>query len=412
MRKINTRHFNVATRSTPREVNRQIVLNLIREHQPISRADLARLMRVNRGALTAIVRELVASGVVYEEGIASDRTGPGRRPTLLRISTRNRIVLAVDVRSARTRIALVDFAGSVLATTSLATPANPDDLLSRIEERGARLLRERSLEATCEGVGLVIPGMVDRRTGRILYAPRLRWRNVDLRDALQERLRLPVYIESAPIACALARLWVAPDETRGVHSFAYVSISDGVGVGLVVNGEPLRGDAHTAGEFGHVSYDPSGPRCICGKTGCWETMVGNAATVARYERALRERTGAVPHETGAGARRPPTVEEIVRRARRGDDAAIAALTETAEHIGGGLAAVVSVFNPGRIYVGGEITAAWDLLEQPIRTALVEGTLTEASHATPVVPDASPAGHRLLGALALVAAPAFAAPTFG
>jgi predicted NBD/HSP70 family sugar kinase len=367
MRTINTRHFRVATRSTPREVNRQIVLNLVREPQPTSRAELA---------------------------------------------------LAVDVRSSHTSLALADFEGRVLAKDTIATPERPEALVAELAERGARLLGAHAGAgaaagdpvAVCEGLGLVVPGMVDRRTGRVIYAPRLGWRNLELRDALAARLGCPVYVESAPIACAFARFWLSPDETRGVHSFAYVSISDGVGVGLVVAGEPLRGDAHTAGEFGHVSLDPTGPACVCGKRGCWAALVCNSATIARYVEAA----STLPREEAVTRRREPTitVEDVVRQAERGDHAAEAALTGTGRNIGRGLAAVVSAFNPGRIYVGGEVTAAWPLLEGPMRLALAEGTLTEAGHATPVVPDRHPAEYRVLGAVALVAAPTFAAPRVG
>ena len=407
MRKINTRHFHVATRSTPREVNRQIVLNLIREHQPISRAELARRMAVARGALTTLVRDLVASGVVYEEGTAAVVAGPGRRPTLLRLRTSGRLALAVDVRPSRTTLALADIGGRVVAKDVVATPETPEALVDLIAVRGRRLIATQAATGECQGVGLVVPGMVDRHSGRVIYAPRLGWRNVELRDALAARLELPVYVESAPIACALSRLWLSPEETRGVHSFAYVSVSDGVGVGLVINGEPLRGDAHTAGEFGHVSLDPNGPSCVCGKRGCWEAMVCNAATVARYV-AAADSAGL----TRAAAGRAIAVEEVVRRAARGDRAAVAALIDTGQAIGRGLAAVVSAFNPGRIYVGGEVTAAWEILERPMRVALAEGTLTAAGHGTPIVPDASQAEYRLLGAVALVAAPTFAAPSLG
>jgi DNA-binding MarR family transcriptional regulator len=111
MRKINTRNFRVATRSTPREVNRQIVLNLIREHQPISRAELARRMKVARSALTPIVRDLVGAGSVYESGAAAPTRTPGRRPTMLRMRTRGRLAIAADVRPGLTAVALADFAG-------------------------------------------------------------------------------------------------------------------------------------------------------------------------------------------------------------------------------------------------------------------------------------------------------------
>jgi len=197
-----------------------------------------------------------------------------------------------------------------------------------------------------------------------------------------------------------------------VRSFAYVSVSDGVGVGLVMNGDALRGEAHTAGEFGHVTLDPNGPPCACGKLGCWEAFACNAATVARYSEAVfGPRTDKGPRR--APARRSPLpVEEIVRRAREGEPAAIAALAETGRQIGRGLAAVVSAFNPGRIYVGGEVTAAWEVIERPMREALVAETLTDAGHATPIVPDRDPAEYRLQGAVALVAAPAFAAPDLG
>jgi predicted NBD/HSP70 family sugar kinase len=418
MRKINTRNFRVATRTTTREVNRQIVLNLIREHQPISRAELARRMEVSRSLLTPLVRELVTRGSVVEGGTAR-AAQRGRRPTLLRVRTNRHLAVAVDVRSGRTAVALLDFGGQVIARESFETPATPDALLELLSTCVPELVSAHVDDAaaddedgqTVRGVGLVVPGMVDRRTGRVIYAPRLGWRDVDLRDALAERLGYKVRIENAPIACALARLWLSPEGAGSGQSFAYVSISDGVGVGLVVRGEVLRGEMHTAGEFGHVSLDRSGPACVCGKRGCWEALAGSGATLARYaERAAAAaRTSAHPAPRRAPA---TTVEEIVRRARDGEPAAVEALEETGTHIGRGLAALVSVFNPGRIYVGGEITAAWELLDGPIRRALVEDTLTDAARATPIVPDRSPAEYRLLGAVALLAAPTYAAPRVG
>src|SRR5258708_11093556 len=184
--------------------------------------------------------------------------------------------------------------------------------------------------------------MVDRKTGRLIYAPRLGWRNVDIRSAVAARVGMKTYIESAPIACALARLWLEPDVTRSVNSFAYVSVSEGVGVGLAVNGEILRGEHHTAGEFGHVSLDSSGPECVCGRRGCWEALACNAATVERYADTLSG-TPANPDAKRRRARKAsfPGIEEVVRRARGGEAAAVQALVETGTHIGRGLAVIVS-----------------------------------------------------------------------
>lgn len=412
MRKINTRKYTLATRATPREVNRRIVLNLIREHQPISRAELARRMNVRRAALTAIVRDLLAAGDIYETGRAVSVRG--RRPTLIRVRTSGRLAVAVDIRPGHTSIALADFSGAVLARDMFETPRDPDALAARLVTRVEAIMEGRTSDddesAVCQGIGIVVPGMVDRRSGQVLYAPRLGWRNVNLRDAIHARIDVPVSVESAPIACALARLWLMTGEPRGVNNFAYVSVSDGVGVGIVMAGEVLRGENHTAGELGHVSLDPNGPVCACGKRGCWEAFACNTATAARY--ADHETPHTSPHLERVGRDGVPTVEEIIRRALLGEPAAVSALSETGRQIGRGLAAVVSAFNPKRIYVGGEVTAAWSLLEPRIREALVEGTLTDVGRATPVYPDANPGEYRLLGAVALVAAPSFAALRVG
>jgi predicted NBD/HSP70 family sugar kinase len=410
MRKINTRNYRLATRATPREVNRRIVLNLIREHQPISRAELARRMNVRRAALTAIVRDLLQAGDIYETGPAPSVRG--RRPTLIRVRTSGRLAVAVDVRPERTSLALADFSGAVLHRDVFDTPAHPDELARRLVTHVQTMLESRVVEGetlTCQGIGIVVPGMVDRRSGHIIYAPRLGWRDVHLRDAIRAHLDVPISVESAPIACALARLWLMTGEPRGVNNFAYVSVSDGVGVGIVMAGEVLRGEHHTAGELGHVSLDPSGPVCACGKRGCWEAFACNSATIARYVEQV-----AGPQVRVERTRREamPSVEEIIRRAHLGEPAAVSALTETGRQIGRGLAGVVSAYNPKRIYVGGEVTAAWELIEPHVRTALVENTLTDAARSTPVYPDSNPAEYRLLGAVALVAAPSFAALRVG
>ncbi|CAN5762166.1 hypothetical protein BH11GEM1_BH11GEM1_16150 [soil metagenome] len=145
-----------------------------------------------------------------------------------------------------------------------------------------RLLATHSDVGTCEGLGLVVPGMVDHATGRVLNAPHLGWRNVDVRDALSEAVGLPVFVENAPIACALAPMWLGQRGAAELSDFVYVSVSDGVGTGVVANGQVMRGKHNTAGEFGHVPLSTDGPDCHCGGQGCLETYSSDLATVVRY----------------------------------------------------------------------------------------------------------------------------------
>lgn len=402
MRKINTRKVRRATRKTSREINRRIVLNLIRERQPISRADLARQMNTGRSMITAIVGDLLEQGAIWEGATAN--TPRGRKPTLLHLRSHDRLAVAVDVRLTRTQIVLSDFDARIIALEAFDTPLAAAELVAQLADRVARMLRLNGV-TSCEGIGVVVPGMVDRRAGRVLNSPQLGWKNVDLRDALAEATGLRVMIENAPTACALGYMWLLPRTLDGNDNFAYVAVSDGVGVGLVWNSEIVRGHAETAGEFGHLPLELDGVQCMCGLRGCWEAYTSNVATLSRYfgldpaDAAARERL----RSSGFG------VTDLISLAATGDERALNALRETARYLGIGLAGIISTVNPGRIIVGGEITLAWDLIGSVVETATRERALTDRAAQTPITPAPEAERARLRGATALVLAGSFAAP---
>ncbi|HEY6156816.1 MAG TPA: ROK family protein [Gemmatimonadales bacterium] len=405
MRKIDTRDFRRATRSTPRQINRQILLNLVREHQPISRADLARRMTLGRGVVTTLVNELLEEGVLYEGALGE--LPRGRRPKMLHVETRDRLVVAIDLRFSRTDVLLADLGGKQIALERFATHFGPEELLDELAIRVRRLLKTHAARGRCQGIGIVIPGMVDRASGRVLNAPQLGWRDVQVRAGLASRTGLPVHVENAPAACALAHIWLA-ERGNGIRDFVYLSVSDGVGTGVVVNGEVVRGYAHTAGEFGHIPISAEGPICLCGSQGCLEAYTSNLATVARY--LGHELSPAIARELlqQSGV----TVDDVVRRAGEGDERARAAVADTGRYLGIGVSMIVQALNPAQIVVGGEITGAWDLIEPAIRAEVARRALTPRAAETPVIPE--PAGRmpRLRGAIALVAAPVYAAPQVG
>jgi len=403
MRKINTLDFKRATRSTSRDINRQILLNLVREHQPVSRADLARMMKIGRGMVTTLAGELLAEGAIMEGDVGE--AARGRKPTMLWVRTQDRLVVAVDVRFSRTYVMLSDFNGTQIALESFETVTNPDELVAEIAARVEQLVDGYAARWQVQGVGLVVPGMVDSGTGRILNSPQLGWRDVDVRDALEAALDLPVLIENAPIACALAHMWLG-ERRDGAGDFVYVTVSDGVGAGMVVNGQVVRGHSHTAGEFGHIALNPEGPRCLCGARGCFEAYTSNLATLARY---LGAKDISPAESRELLKRHDITFTDLVRRARSGDDRALSAIRETGRYLGLGLSMIVNALNPSRIVVGGEITAAWDLVADLVRAEVEGRALTRAAAATPVIPEQTSTHPRLRGATALVAAPLFAAP---
>ena len=399
MRSLHSHNLRVATRGTSREINRRIALNLIRTNQPISRADLARLMGTRRGAVSLLVGELIQRGAVFEGALGEAKRG--RKPTFLYIDSRKRCVVAIDIRPTRTFMMVTDLVGHQLASvTSFPTEHEPKRFVASLAKRVKAVLAESRELGRCQGVGVVVPGMVEADTGKVLRAPNLGWRDFSLRNPLAKALGLPVLIENAGKACALAQVWA----TRGAQAptnFVYISVSDGLGVGIVVGGEVVRGQHNIAGEFGHVPLNVDGPRCGCGASGCWEAYVSNLATLSRY---FGREVGDHPVSPDVAAL---TVGDLIARARVGDAKALDAIMSTGRYLGLGLGSVVNAIDPSHVFIGGEITAAWDLIEAAVRGALAERALTLSASATPIVivpPEQFP---RLRGAAALVAAPSFA-----
>jgi predicted NBD/HSP70 family sugar kinase len=400
MRKIDPVKFRVATRQTSREINRTIVLNLVRAQQPISRADLARAMGVRRGAVSLIVNDLLKDGAIVE-GATGDAIR-GRKPTFLYIDTRRRAVIAVDIRISQTLLMLADLVGKPIGgVVTLPTERDPERLVGSLKARIAQLLADHPGIDECVGIGVAVPGMVERPSMRVLHAPTLGWRDVDLRDLLARATGIPVELENSGRACALAQLWAmhgGGDAPSG--DFVFVSVSDGLGVGVCFHREVLRGRHNLAGEFGHIPLSIDGPRCSCGSTGCWEAYVSNRATLNRYFSQEPDAPGAVPSFT---------IDDLLARASGTDLKARAALQATGRYLGIGLAAIINALDPSAVYVGGEITAAWEMVEPSLRAAVAERALTPAVAATPIRPVMAIEYPRLRGAAALVTAPAFAAP---
>jgi len=297
--------------------------------------------------------------------------------------------------------------GRQIALETFKTNFNPSELTAELAKRIRRLLKAHNALSNCEGIGLVVPGMVDHHSGRVLNAPTLGWRDVDLRDNLTALTGFPVQVENAAKACALAQMWLGRNEIDGAQHFAFVSVSDGVGVGLVINGELVRGQHNIAGEFGHAPLNIDGPRCLCGAAGCWEAYISNIATLSRY--FVRDSSKIRSRDIFSTRNEAFTIVDLIARARSGDARAITTLQTTGRYLGLGLATVLNIFNPNCVFIGGEITAAWDLINDSVLAALSERALTGGIAATTIRIAAASEYPRLRGAAALVAAPTFAAP---
>ena len=207
MRRIDLRTAQAARSSTIRDINRQIVLNYVREREPISRADIARETALQRSTVSTIVEELKTEGLVEEVG-AGKSTG-GRRPTLLRLRAAGALAIGVDITPTRTTIATCDLAGRVLRREQFDNNPRPDQMVALVID----CVREMAAGETGQrvaGVGVSLPGLVDTETGRAVYIPFFRWRDWAIAEEVEEATGLTVRVDNDANAAALAELWFGP----------------------------------------------------------------------------------------------------------------------------------------------------------------------------------------------------------
>ena len=256
----------LASSETARHMNRDVVLELIRTHQPVSRADLSRLSGLQRSTVSLITEQLIGERWVREGAVA--KLPRGRRPTLLGLNEELALLVA-DVHPGKATIAVVDLNGRFLARTQLTLAAEPIGAIRQIAE-GMVALRAEHGRLTFEGVGMSLPGRVDPETQELIFAPNLRWQGQPIKQIVEEVTGLTTELENAANAALLAELWTG--NLDGVRNAVLVDISEGVGTGLLANGQLVTGQRGMAGEFGHVPLDSDGPRCGCGLLGCWEVF--------------------------------------------------------------------------------------------------------------------------------------------
>jgi predicted NBD/HSP70 family sugar kinase len=340
-----------ATHRQTREHNHRLVLRAVYEFGPISRAEVARSTGLTRTTVSDVVTDLLEDGIVEEVG-----RGPssgGKAPIMLSIVGDARQVIGLDLGEAVFSGALVNLHGEVRRVVELPVDGrNGDDALALVY----RLVDELLADATAGplGIGVGTPGLVDARTGTILWAVNLDWQNLPLGGLLSERYGLPTTVANDSQAAALAEYTFGGDGPRQANLIT-IKIGRGVGAGLVLNGTVFQGDGFGAGEIGHVTVVDDGAACRCGGFGCLETVASSGAI------ATRAATLAAELGTPLSAMRQAdlTFEAVLAAYQAGDRAARTAALEAARYVGQAVAGLIGALNIGRIVLDGPVTAFGD-----------------------------------------------------
>ena len=397
MRRIDLKTASVARSDTIRDINRQIVLNYVRERSPISRAEISSETALQRSTISLIVDELKSQGLVEE--IEGESTG-GRPPMLLRLRAAGPIAVGVDLGTDRTVVATSDLSGRVLEREEFQTDPSWKQTTSQMIDCVKRFIEKQK---GIEGIGISLPGLVDQESGNALFIPHFKWRDWAVADLVSSATGLPVKVDNDANAAALAELWLGRPEIREVRDFIMVLVEQGIGTGIVFDGQVYHGVAGAAGEFGHMTIGKGAPvACAAGSYECWEAFASEIATLARYAQRADNTDNS----------NLISFSQLVDRGLDGEKGAQAALLETARYLGLGISNLLKGLSPEAVIVGGRIARAWPVIAEEIRNAVEKNSVCRGLPSARIIASTLGENPNLMGALSLILAGKFAARLAG
>jgi predicted NBD/HSP70 family sugar kinase len=373
-----------------RNINRSIILNSIRERQPISRAEISTMTGLNKSTVSNIVESLVNENLV-EEDIAPNQN-IGRNPINLQVKRGRHFVGAIYFASSKAEIAIVDIDGSILTRTEIPLKMDqPAAMISHCIEE-LNLLQAKTNVPLLKGIGITVAGIVDSTQSKVVYAANLGWKEIDLVEIIHgiDPNIPPVTIENDAKASALAELLLGRHETIPM-SLVFLSVGYGIGAGIVHDNHIVSGHTHAAGEFGHMTIMENGDLCSCGKHGCWEMYASDRATIQRY---VQEK------KLPAQASQTLTIMDVIDGALKGEEAACAVLLQTAQYLGVGIANIICTIDPEVVIIGGPVTHVWDLLYPTLHAVVEKRSFLGALRTSVILPTSLRGNPPLLGAAAL------------
>ena len=371
-----------------RKANERLVLNLIRQNPSISRADICRRTGLSASSITYIVKRLKHERLLHEDEPVN-RAQVGRQPAGLRLRADAKVAVGVEIAATGAQIVMVGLDDSILNRTTVDWDLNTESFFAKVHA-AVRKLVDPLRAGRLLGVGVALPGTIERTEGKVVAAENLGWFDVPAGKLLRQELTTPFYFDNGAKLSAIAEMWAADREGSPLRDFVSVIARGGVGTGVMVNGQILRGASSAAGEFGHISLYPDGRPCPCGNIGCWEQYASDLALVRAY---AEEST----NDDGVAV----SAEGIIIKARAGDPAALRAVEYTARHLGLGFVNLIMSLNPQAIFVGDYVADAWDLMQDSVWSVLRSRVPAYELVGLRIVPSHYGAESPVMGAVALV-----------
>lgn len=368
--------INAADRSLTRKINSSVILNIIAEKGPISRADIAKRTGLNPATVSGNVSLLLEDGIVSESG--SGESSGGRKPILLSLNCGAYYCIGVDMGISKVECAVINLGGSIVFKTVLryCAESGAEQILSCTEACIRKAIEGCGIDRKLFlGIGVGVHGLVDSAAGISIYAPAFNWRNLPLKDMIGKKFDLPVFIENDVRAMTLGenRFGAA----AGVDDLVLINVGTGVGSGIMIDGELYRGATFGAGEIGHICIADNGPRCNCGNYGCLEAMASGPAIARRVVSQIKTGRSTILTSLIDDDLSNITGEAVYRAACSGDQLSISALEETGRYIGLAVSNIINILNPEMIVIAGGVASAGAYIMNPLIEVARKKSMREA-----------------------------------
>ena len=335
------------------------LLRLIRAAQPITRTEIAERLSIDKSTVTENVKPLISRGLLRQDII----DGKERRRRVLTFTPENGYFIGVNLGVRRSQVGLTTLGSEISHESDFETPPKPETALRLARKRIDEIIHSRSGRLPTL-IGVSVPGMMDAERQKLIFAPHLNWREIEIAEILRPDSTVAVAVENDSTAAAMyeARLKIRDSDDGLMTNFILVRSGTGIGVGLVIGSQVYRGSGSIrgiAGEFGHMTIAAGGKQCVCGNRGCWEQYASAASAASLY-------LGDRPPPRGESK---PRFVEIVSRAKVGDVRSRRTLEKIGDYLGIGIANVIMGIGISRVIISGRLVYGWEFIEEPLNAAI-------------------------------------------
>lgn len=334
--------------------NKKRIIKLLSKERELTKLDISRKLDISVPTVTTIVGELIEDGIVLEAGMATS-TG-GRKPVIIKFLPDSRYSIGVDLGKDFVRAVLTNLDSKIIEDRRKELfSINETEVLENIKKLLEELLKDYcGLHDKILGIGFSLPGTVNEKDLKLEVATNFKLKNISFNN-FSEVFNLPIYLENEANAGALAESQLG--SAKELNNLIYVSVTEGIGAGIIINHDMYKGKGMRAGEVGHMTINKNGRLCNCGKKGCWETYASISAVINDYNKDTDIRIG--------------TFEELIEKYKDNEEKAVNIIEQYIKDLSEGIQNLIFIFNPDYIIIGGDISNFSHVFQEKITSRIFE-----------------------------------------